>query len=40
MLTDEQTLEEGDKIAQDLLEKLNIPKSDLISGAYMDWLKK
>lgn len=40
MLTEEQTLEEGDKIAQDLLEKLNIPKTDLICGAYMDWLNK
>jgi len=38
MLKDDQTLEEGTIIAEEILGLLGIPKSDLISGAYMDWL--
>ena len=39
-MRDDETVEEGTKIAEDLLEKLGIPKGDLISGAYMDFLNK
>jgi len=38
MLKDSQTPEEGSNIAEEVLIQLGIPKSDLISGAYMDWL--
>ncbi|KAI1709847.1 CYTH domain-containing protein [Ditylenchus destructor] len=37
-LKDDQDLSEGQRIADDLLEKLGIPKSALISGAYIDAL--
>ncbi|ELT91902.1 hypothetical protein CAPTEDRAFT_165045 [Capitella teleta] len=40
MLRPEQTLEEGDKIAKDLMDKLQIDQSQLLSGAYMDMLLK
>ena len=39
-LEDDQTLEDGQKIAEDLMTKLGIDKSKLISGAYMDLLNK
>lgn len=37
-LEDAQSLEDGEKIANDLMDKLGIDKSKLISGAYMDLL--
>ena len=40
MLRDDQSLEEGQNIADDLMKKLNIQPSDLITGAYMDMLVK
>jgi len=36
VLEDGQTTEYGQKIADDLMEKLGIHKEDLITGAYMD----
>ncbi len=38
MLDDEESVEEGSKVADDLLDKLGIPKENLISGAYLDKL--
>lgn len=35
-LRDEQTLEEGQKIAEDLMEQLGIEEAHLVKGAYMD----
>ncbi|XP_074554573.1 uncharacterized protein LOC141810704 isoform X2 [Halichoeres trimaculatus] len=32
----EQTVEEGQQIAEDLMEKLGVPKESLVTGAYMD----
>jgi hypothetical protein len=40
MLRDDQTLEDGDLIAKDLMTKLQINPSQLISGAYMDLILK
>lgn len=40
LLKDGQTLEEGEKIATDLMEQLGVDKSDLIEGAYRDLLQK
>ncbi|XP_074039291.1 uncharacterized protein isoform X2 [Leptinotarsa decemlineata] len=39
VLKDEQTSEEGEKIAFDIMEKLEISKENLISGAYADLLR-
>ncbi|XP_072386576.1 adenylate cyclase CyaB [Diabrotica undecimpunctata] len=39
MLGDDQSLEEGKQIADDLMAKLNVKKEDLLSGAYADMLK-
>ncbi|OCT89332.1 uncharacterized protein LOC108711265 isoform X1 [Xenopus laevis] len=39
VLTDSQTLQDGDIIAQNLMKKLGIQPDDLITGAYMDLLK-
>jgi len=36
VLRDDQTLEEGEKIAHDLMDKLGVSSDNLISGAYMD----
>ncbi len=36
MLEDEQTAEDGQRIADDLMQKLGIEKDQLITGAYMD----
>lgn len=33
-----QTVDEGQRIADDLMNKLGISKSDLISGAYIDMI--
>ncbi|KFM60157.1 hypothetical protein X975_02024, partial [Stegodyphus mimosarum] len=38
MLNEEQTLEEGQLIANDLMEKLDVANDDLISGSYIDML--
>ena len=38
MLRDGQPAEDGTKIADDLMTKLEIDKSDLLRGAYMDML--
>ncbi|ROT75248.1 hypothetical protein C7M84_006200 [Penaeus vannamei] len=40
MLRDDQTLEEGEKIAHDLREKLGVGLDDLLSEAYMDMILK
>ncbi|XP_057666503.1 uncharacterized protein LOC130900130 isoform X2 [Diorhabda carinulata] len=40
MLHDDQSPEDGENIANELMVKLNISKQDLISGAYADMLKK
>ena len=40
VLSDEESIEDGTKRAEELLEKLGIPKTDLISGSYMDGLMK
>lgn len=40
VLRPEQTPEEGEKIALDLMEKLGVGKGDLMSGAYTDLLKQ
>ncbi|MCG8463584.1 MAG: class IV adenylate cyclase [Xanthomonadales bacterium] len=40
VLEDEQSLEQGEAIAQDLMQKLGIESKDLIQGAYMDLLLK
>ena len=40
VLNDDQSLEEGQAIANDLMLKLGIDKNKLISGAYMDLLEK
>ena len=39
-LRDEQTVEEGQAIANDLMGKLSIKDKDLIAGAYMDLILK
>lgn len=39
-LKPEQSLEEGEQIARDLMKKLGIQETDLISGAYADLLSK
>ncbi|XP_064079866.1 adenylate cyclase CyaB-like [Macrobrachium nipponense] len=40
VLNDDQTLEEGEKIARDLQQKLGITEKDLCSEAYMDMILK
>ena len=39
VLNDDQTPEEGEAIAHDLMEKLGVQKSNLLKGAYMDMLE-
>lgn len=39
MLTDDQTVEDGQAIADDLMSKLGVKKSNLLKGAYMDLLE-
>ena len=39
VLDDNQTTDDGQAIAEDLMTKLGIDKSKLISGAYMDLLE-
>lgn len=36
----DQTVEEGQKVAEDLMEKLGVAKESLVTGAYMDLLLK
>ncbi|KAM6385893.1 adenylate cyclase CyaB-like isoform 1-T1 [Alca torda] len=38
VLTEEQTLEDGERVARQLMKELGIEEQDLISGAYMDLL--
>lgn len=40
MLRDDQSLEDGEKIATDLQEKLGVKPEDLLTGAYMDMILK
>ena len=40
MLKENQTNEEGELIANDIMKKLEIEKEDLVSGAYVDLLNK
>lgn len=40
VLSPDQTIEEGQSIANDLLKKLGINKEDLITGSYMDLFHK
>ena len=39
-LREDQTVEDGEKIAYEIMEKLEIPKTALLSGAYVDAVKK
>ena len=39
VLDETQTLEQGQEIADSIMQKLEIEKCDLISGAYADHLK-
>uniref|UniRef100_A0A673A6F8 Si:ch211-156b7.4 n=1 Tax=Sphaeramia orbicularis TaxID=375764 RepID=A0A673A6F8_9TELE len=36
----EQTVEEGQQVAEDLMEKLDVSKESLVTGAYMDLILK
>lgn len=38
VLTEEQTPEDGERVARQLMKELGIEESDLISGAYLDLL--
>ncbi|XP_076068057.1 uncharacterized protein LOC143040675 [Oratosquilla oratoria] len=38
-LKDDETLEQGEEIAKDLMKKLGVDEDALLSGAYMDMLK-
>ncbi|XP_005110231.2 uncharacterized protein LOC101845581 [Aplysia californica] len=40
VLRDDQTTEDGQKIAEELMEKFGISKDNLLTGAYMDMLLK
>ena len=40
VLADNETIEHGEQISKDLMEKLEITKDSLIPGAYMDLLLK
>lgn len=40
VLADNESIEHGEKISNDLMDKLGITKDCLISGAYMDLLLK
>lgn len=40
ILNDDQDIESGEKIAQDLMSKLDIKSEDLIANAYIDLLSK
>uniref|UniRef100_A0A0M3IMU9 CYTH domain-containing protein n=1 Tax=Ascaris lumbricoides TaxID=6252 RepID=A0A0M3IMU9_ASCLU len=37
-LRDDQTLEEGQSVVEEIMQKLGIKRSQLVSGAYMDAL--
>lgn len=36
----DQTVEEGQKVAEELMEKLGVTQESLVTGAYMDLLLK
>lgn len=38
VLTEEQTVEDGERVARQLMKELGIEEEDLISGAYLDLL--
>jgi len=40
VLEDEQTEQQGEEIAEGLMKKLDISKSDLVTNAYIDLLLK
>lgn len=40
ILNDDQDIESGEKIAHDLMSKLDIKSEDLIANAYIDLLSK
>jgi adenylate cyclase class IV len=40
LLSEDQTLSEGQRIAESLMSDLGVEKEDLISGAYVDLLLK
>ena len=40
ILSPEETSEDGEKIAEDLMEKLGVTEEDLITVAYMDLILK
>lgn len=40
VLNDDQTVEEGQKIARDLQDKLGVKDEDLLDCAYMDLIEK
>lgn len=40
VMKEDQTAEDGKKVAEDLMEKLNVVEADLLAGAYLDMLKK
>lgn len=38
VLTEEQSVEDGERVAQELMKELGVEEEDLISGAYLDLL--
>lgn len=40
VLPDDGTAADGQAIAEDLMNKLKVEKSDLLAGAYMDMIEK
>lgn len=40
MLNDDETVEDGQQVADDLMSRLGILSTDLISGSYIDMLNE